>query len=196
MKTKPLVLSRRARSAASSALSAVALLCCMAPGSAQPPKSTEDGARVAWLKKHAQPLRSIDPQDADFADLEAFRRAIGAARIVMLGEQTHGDGATFQAKTRLIRFLHEKCGFDVLAFESGLYDCHKAWELLREGKTTPEKAVANGVFAIWTQSEQVRPLIELDMPSLRERLNGLGIRLDGEGDRTREASDDEKASMP
>jgi erythromycin esterase len=119
-----------------------------------------DDDRVAWLKNHAAPLRSIDADDADFSDLEPFRKAIGDARVVMLGEQTHGDGATFHAKTRLIRFLHEKCGFDVLTFESGLYDCRKAWTLLHEGKARPDKAVASGVFAIWTQSEQVRPLIE------------------------------------
>src|SRR5262245_49936174 len=116
--------------------------------------------RVDWLKSHAAILRSIDPADTDFSDLEPFRRAIGDARIVMLGEQTHGDGATFHAKTRLIRFLHEKCGFDVLAFESGLYDCRKAWQILREGKTPADKAIASGVFAIWMQSEQVRPLVE------------------------------------
>jgi erythromycin esterase len=122
--------------------------------------ASADADRVAWLQKHAASIRSINPDDTDFADLEPFRRAIGDARIVMLGEQTHGDGVTFLAKTRLIRFLHEKCGFDVLAFESGLYDCRKAWEVLRAGKTAPEKAVAQGVFAIWTQSQQVRPLME------------------------------------
>src|SRR5262249_31840131 len=142
-------------------LTALAVFCAGPLAEAEPAKSTTgDEERVAWLKSHAAAIRSIDPDDADFIDLEPFRRAIGDARIVLLGEQTHGDGATFHAKTRLIRFLHEKCGFDVLAFESGLYDCHKAWTLLREGKVSPAKAVANGVFAIWTQSEQVRPLIE------------------------------------
>src|SRR5262249_15676325 len=42
----------------------------------------------------------------------------------------------------------------------GLYDCKKAWELLREGKTAASEAFGQGVFAIWAQSEQVQPLIE------------------------------------
>ena len=116
--------------------------------------------QAAWLKEHAAPIRTLDLTEQDDSDLEALRRAIGEARIVMLGEQTHGDGVTFEAKTRIIKYLHEKCGFDILAFESGLYDCHKAWRLLREGKVRPDKAFGTGVFAIWTQSEQVQPLIE------------------------------------
>src|SRR5262249_40196051 len=97
--------------------------------------------------------------DDDFSDLEPFAKAVGDARIVMLGEATHGDGTTFEAKSRLVRFLHERMGFDVLAFEIGLYDMHKAWERLRggeEGRT----AVRCGLFAVWSTSEQVQPLID------------------------------------
>ncbi|MBN1974173.1 MAG: ankyrin repeat domain-containing protein [Sedimentisphaerales bacterium] len=120
---------------------------------------SEKDFRVTWLKKNAIQLKSIDPNDEDFSDLEPLARAIGDARIVQLGEQTHGDGATFIAKTRLIKFLHQRLGFNVLAFESGLYDCHKAWDLLIKG-TEPYKAFKMGVFGIWGASEQVKPLIE------------------------------------
>src|SRR5262249_28557288 len=114
------------------------------------PADVPDAARAAWLKSHVAPLRSIDPADEDFTDLEPIRKAIGDARVVQLSEQSHGDGATFHARTRLIKFLHQKCGFDVLAFESGLYDCRKAWELLREGKMPAHDAIAQGIFGIWT----------------------------------------------
>ena len=36
-------------------------------------------ARIAWLNQHAIALRSIDPADEDFADLEPLRKAIGEA---------------------------------------------------------------------------------------------------------------------
>lgn len=117
--------------------------------------------RADWLKKHAVPLQRIEPTaDDDFADLAAFGKAVGDARVVFLGEQTHGDGATFLAKTRLIRYLHQKKGFDVLAFESGLYDCHHAWQALKKGEQTPREAAEVGVFKVWTMSQQVQPLIE------------------------------------
>ena len=116
-------------------------------------------ARVAWLQEHAIALKSIDPQEEDFSDLEPLRKAIGDARIVQLGEQSHGDGTTFLAKARLIKFLHQKMGFEVLAIESGLYDCRKAWEALRGG-AKPEDGFQQGVFGIWTGSEQVQPLVQ------------------------------------
>jgi erythromycin esterase len=180
---------RGAGSSANWARIAALILFCETTAWAAPANAPAAGdERVQWLKDHAAALRSIDPNDTDFADLEPFRRAIGDARIVMLGEQTHGDGATFHAKTRLIRFLHEKCSFDVLAFESGLYDCHKAWKLLREGKMRPDQAVASGVFAIWTQSEQVRPLIEyLDRQARSSRpleLAGFDCQFTADASRT------------
>src|SRR5262249_32904995 len=136
----------------------IALVLSTAACGAAAPTAPKVDPRVDWLKKHALALRSIDPAAEDFSDLEGIRKAIGEARIVQLGEQTHGDGATFHAKTRLIKFLHQKCGFDVLAFESGLYDCRKAWELLKEGKERYD-SVTHGVFGIWTGREQFHPLI-------------------------------------
>jgi erythromycin esterase-like protein len=121
---------------------------------------TAANARVAWLKNHVAPLRSIDPADEDFNDLEPIRQAIGDARIVQLGEQSHGDGATFHARTRLIKLLHQKCGFDLLAFESGLYDCRKAWELLRQGTLSPRDAIRQGVLDIWVSTQEVQPTVQ------------------------------------
>jgi erythromycin esterase len=114
-------------------------------------------ARIAYLKKYAVPVRSIDAEDGNFADLEPLRQAIGGRRIVLLGENSHGDGAAFGAKSRLIKFLHERMGFDVLAFESGFYDVHRAWADLRAGGD-PQAAVSTGVDAIWSACRQTQPL--------------------------------------
>lgn len=39
----------------------------------------------------------------------------------MLGEMTHGDGATFKLKTEIVKYLHEELGFNVLILEDGMY---------------------------------------------------------------------------
>lgn len=106
-------------------------------------------ARIAWLSKNA----------VDLDDLAPLKDILKGVRVVMLGEQSHGDGATFLAKTRLIKYLHEEMGFDVLAFESGVYDVAKAWELLKAGEPA-RTAVPRGVFAIWTRSRELLPLID------------------------------------
>lgn len=123
------------------------------------PQHESNDPRINWLRDHSIRVRSVSPEDEDFSDLQALKTVIGDSRIVMLGEQSHGDGTTFLAKTRLIKFLHQEMGFDVLAMESGLYDCSKAWEFLVEGED-PYTAVRRGVFPIWTDSEQFQPLID------------------------------------
>ena len=122
---------------------------------ASPPQNPQ----ATWLAEHAIPLRSIDPTDEEFEDLKPLHEVLDGVQIVLLGEQTHGDGATFRAKGRLIRFLHQEMGFDVLAFESGLYDCAKAWELMLESQD-PVKEIGQGVFGIWSRSQQVQPTFE------------------------------------
>jgi erythromycin esterase len=103
-------------------------------------------------------MRTIDPSDEDFSDLDAFGELVGGARVVQIGEQCHGDGATFLAKTRLIKFLHQRMGFDVLAWESGIFDCHLAWEAFRRGDD-PMEAAGLGIFDTW-RSHQVKPMFE------------------------------------
>lgn len=114
-------------------------------------------AQSVDLKGAAAPIRSIDANDTDFTDLAKLRSAIGDARIVLLGEQTHGEGSTFQAKTRLVEFLHEKMGFDVLAFESGMYDCARIWENVQAGGRVPDEIVGS-LFYMYATSVQMQDL--------------------------------------
>ena len=62
------------------------------------------------LKNIAIPIRSIDPKDEDYSDLQFLKKIVerDSVRVIMLGEQTHGDGSTFLAKSRLIKFLHKE----------------------------------------------------------------------------------------
>lgn len=125
----------------------------------QPTDDVSRPIRVQWLSDHATPIRTTDPADTAFSDLAAVGEAIGNARIVMLGEQSHGDGTVFLMKTRLIKYLHQKKGFDVLAFESGIYDMTKAWDFMRAGEN-PLVAARRGIFSVWSGSSQVLPLLD------------------------------------
>jgi erythromycin esterase len=126
----------------------------------------EDAPKVEWLLKHALPIRSIDPADDDFSDLTPLKRIIGDARVVQLGEQSHGDGATFYAKERLIRFLHEKMGFDVLAWESGFFECEEMNRTLASD-LPPLEAAQQGIYGHWSRSGLLVPLFEYARSTLK-----------------------------
>jgi erythromycin esterase len=112
-----------------------------------------------WIGKHALVVRSIDATDEDFRDLEPLMDAIGSARIVQLGEPSHGAGSSFAAKARLTKFLHQRKGFDVVAWESGLYDVSLAQAALRSGDEATS-AAQKGILATWSAAAEVRPLFE------------------------------------
>ncbi|HEX5758005.1 MAG TPA: erythromycin esterase family protein [Thermoanaerobaculia bacterium] len=122
----------------------------LAGGQAPPP----DPERVRWVTEHAVAVRSIDPADEDFADLMPLVRAIGKARVVQLGEATHGDGATFLAKGRLVRFLHQVMGFDVVAWETGIFDVRQMDTALRAGLPSGE-AARRGIYPAWHNEESM-----------------------------------------
>lgn len=141
----------------------VAVLMVTAAASAQLP---EDKSKVEWLSRNLLPIRTIDPEDDDFADLMPLKKIIGDARMVQLGEQSHGDGTTFYAKERLIRFLHEQMGFDVLAWESGFSECEEMNRAL-ESDIPALMAGQRGVYKIWSAGGLFKPLFEYIRSTLK-----------------------------
>lgn len=129
---------------------------CESPARSDPePEQTP----AEWLQANAHPIRSLDAADRDFSDLQPLKAAISNARVVMLGEPTHGDGTTFLAKARVVAFLHQEMGFDVLAWESGLWDVAQVWRHVQAGEGVLP-ASRRGIFSIWTGSEQVLPTLD------------------------------------
>ena len=130
----------------------------------------------AFLPAHA--VRTINPADTDFRDLEFLKAEIGPARVVMLGEPSHGEGNVFEAKIRLLRFLREQMGFTTVAFESGFYDLHKAQQELETGRSAQE-ALGNSVFPIWTGIQEFQAVLPL-VGKAGLRVAGFDPQLSGE----------------
>ena len=112
---------------------------------------------VEWLDSSLAPVRTTAFDDTAFADLEPFGDAVGDARIVMLGEPTGYDGTAMRAKARLVRYLHERKGFDVLVFESNLHAMRRAWSRIVGGADAIE-AARGAVVEPWGTSTELEPL--------------------------------------
>ncbi len=122
-------------------------------------------ATIKSYVQHRQvPIASIQPGFADATDLAAIGQAIGSARVVLLGEQDHGDGATFLAKTRLVKYLHEQKGFTVLAFEGDFFALNYGWESLpKEADKLPAFLHRNN-YPYWSDCQECDELLSTYLP--------------------------------
>lgn len=111
---------------------------------------------IYWLEKNVAKI-NLDSLQTDNTEFKLIKKSIGKSRIVFLGEQTHGDGTTFETKAKLIKYLHEKMGFTVLAFESNLFNAERAW-LDVQDNNNPLYALQNSTFPIWGKAKEVQPL--------------------------------------
>lgn len=100
---------------------------------------------VAWIKGNHIPIRSLFCND--FSDLQFLKPLLKDKRIVELGESGHGVAQFNQAKVRLIKFLHQECGFSVIAFESSIFDCFYTYE--NSSSMTPIQMMINSIYGVW-----------------------------------------------
>lgn len=80
-------------------------------------------------------------------------------RIVLLGEQTHGDGATFDEKVNIIKHLNQRQGFSTVVFESGLYENYKACKLYA-AKKAKSSIYNESIYPIWSNTQSFQNLLE------------------------------------
>jgi erythromycin esterase len=104
-------------------------------------------------------IRTIEPDGENYDDLEPFADAVGDAKIVQLGESSHGSGTDFKAKVRLVRSVHARMGFEVWVWQSGLHAMRDVNAGFRVG-LDPVAAAQRGVFSIWSAAAEVKPLFD------------------------------------
>ena len=127
------------------------------PGGADPPGRAE----LAWLARHAVPLRDVAASPDSGQDRPDFRLVagiVGTARVVGLGESTHGTREFFQAKHRLLEYLVRERGFRAFAIEANQVAVRRVDEYVQGGPGTAEDAM-RVMFRVWN-TEEMRALAE------------------------------------
>jgi protein-L-isoaspartate(D-aspartate) O-methyltransferase len=117
------------------------------------PATTRRGA-VQLLRETARPFSSI----AD-ADLGPILERIGEARVVLLGEATHGTSEFYRFRARLTRELVVRKGFDFVAVEADWPDAARIDRYVRhlparrEGMPPEEPAFTRFPTWMWRNEE-------------------------------------------
>ena len=103
-----------------------------------------------------QVARAAEPfEDIEDADLDAFLDRVGDARVVLLGEATHGTAEFYRMRARITRALVEQKGFDVLALEADWPDAARIDHHVRTRAGPPAawRAFARFPTLMWRNRE-------------------------------------------
>lgn len=116
-----------------------------------------DTDTVQWLRKNAIPIQTVEAGHG-FADLQPLDKVVGDARIVELGEATHGTREFFQLKHRLIEYLATQKGFTIFSIEANMPEAYRLNDFVLRGEGDP-KALLKGMY-FWTwNTEEVLNMI-------------------------------------
>ncbi len=113
---------------------------------------------VALLKKAAVPLATAEAGHG-FEDLRSIAPWVSGARVVALGEATHGSREFFQLKHRMLEWLATEHGFTLFGIEANFAEALAVNEYVLTGKGDPSAALAGMYFWTWN-TEEVLALIQ------------------------------------
>lgn len=128
------------------------------------PDAARATKRSAWSEHavaqliHEQAER-ID--DIDSASIDALVDRIGEARVVLLGESTHGTSEFYRMRSRITRELVLRRGFRMVAVEADWPDAATVDRYVRHLPVSRRRTRAFARFPTWMwRNEEVRELVE------------------------------------
>jgi len=107
---------------------------------------------IDWIRNHAVPLKTPEAGKG-FDDMRPLQQLIGQARIVSLGEATHGSREFFQLKHRMLEFLVSEMGFSIFSIEANLPEAYRLNDYVLEGKGDPAELLRGMYFWTWDTEE-------------------------------------------
>jgi erythromycin esterase len=111
-----------------------------------------------WLASNAIRLSDVEAGHG-FDDMLPLKKVIGQARLVALGEATHGTREFFQLKHRMLEFLVSEMGFTVFGIEATMPEAFDVNEFVLTGKGDPARALAGLYFWTWDTEEVLEMIL-------------------------------------
>lgn len=102
----------------------------------------------------SQNIQLIEPKNFENSNFEECIPCseFENVKIIALGESSHRGSNTNIAKTKMVKYLHEKCGFNVLAFEACMYRMFENDQKLMTGYYKGDSLVRK-VSGAWSSTE-------------------------------------------
>ena len=97
------------------------------------------------LNKNCIPLKYVTAENG-LDDLKPLKDLIGDARIVSLGECTHGSSEVFSMKHRMLEYLVKEKGFTIFSIEANMPEAFALNEYIIDGKGDSRKLLAGMYF--------------------------------------------------
>lgn len=113
---------------------------------------TSADAVRSWLKANAIRLSTVEAGHG-FADMKPLKKIIGDARIVSLGEATHGTREFFQLKHRMLEFLVKEKGFTIFSIEANMPEAYRLNDYVLNGNGDPATLIKGMYFWTWSTEE-------------------------------------------
>jgi erythromycin esterase len=109
-------------------------------------------ATVAWTRRNAIPIQIADNGD-NTDDLRRYDSLFAGARVVGLGEGTHGTREFFQLKERFVKYLGAERGFGVFAIEANMPEARLVNAYVLGGPGDAKSLLAGLGFWTWRTPE-------------------------------------------
>ncbi|WP_314175172.1 erythromycin esterase family protein [Streptomyces winkii] len=117
-----------------------------------PEQPSHSSVLADWFREHSTTLTTLDP-DLPLDDLEPLRDIAGDARVLALGENAHFVEEFSLARRRVLRFLAERCGFTVFAFEFGFSEAFTLDPWLRGEGDDGDLEELSDTSAVWLAAD-------------------------------------------
>lgn len=118
----------------------------------------ESNSPATWLNKNTIFLKYVKAENG-LDDLKPLKDLIGNARIVSLGECTHGSSEVFSMKHRMLEYLVKEKGFTIFSIEANMPEAYALNEYIIDGKGDARKLMAGMYFWTWN-TQEVLDMIE------------------------------------